>query len=173
MTKKEQQYIELLMEDMNGKFTLILEGHAALDAKIERFHKEAQENHCLAMDFIKFSHDTLKEEIQGVRTELKGEIQDLRTELKGEIQDLRTELKGEIQDLRTELKSDIQDLRMELKGEIQDLRTELKGEIQDLRTELKQTKDDLRTEMAAGFKSLAGKLENHEGRIFLLEKKCA
>jgi len=40
-----------------------LEGHEALDGKIERYHKEAKEDHRLAMDLIKFSHDELKEEM--------------------------------------------------------------------------------------------------------------
>jgi len=71
MTEQEQRYLEVLMEEMNGKFSLVLEGYAALDEKMERFHKEAKEDHCLAIGLIKFSHDELKEEIQGVRTELR------------------------------------------------------------------------------------------------------
>jgi len=92
MTEKEQRYIEILMEEMNGKFSLVLEGHAALEDKMERFHKEAKEDHHLAMDLIKFSHDELKEDIQGVRTELK----ETKDELSAKIEAVRTELKDEM-----------------------------------------------------------------------------
>jgi len=118
MTEKEQRYLEVLMEEMNGKFSLVLEGHAALDEKMERFHKEAKEDHRLAMDLIKYSHDELKEDIQGVRTELKEDIQGVRTELKEEIQCVRTELKEDIQGVRTELKEDIQAVDRNLTTEI-------------------------------------------------------
>jgi len=56
-------YFEVILEDISGKLNLVLEGHEALDEKMERFHKEAKEDHRLAMDLIKFSHDELKEEM--------------------------------------------------------------------------------------------------------------
>jgi len=105
MTEKEQQYFEVLMEEMNGKFSLVLEGHAALDEKMDCFHREAKEDHRLAMDLIKFSHDELKEEIQGVRTELKEEIQGVRTELKEEIQGVRTELRETREELSAKIEA--------------------------------------------------------------------
>jgi len=78
MTESEEGSLKVLLEDMNDKFILVLEGHVALDGKMERFHKEAKEDHRLAMDLIKFSHDELKEDIQGVRTELKETRDELR-----------------------------------------------------------------------------------------------
>jgi len=94
MTEKEKQYLEILMEEMNGKFSLVLEGHAALDEKMERFHKDAKEDHRLAMDLIKYSHDELKEEIQSVRTELKEEIQAVDRKLTSEIRDVGTKVES-------------------------------------------------------------------------------
>ncbi len=92
MTEKEQHYFEVLLEDIRHSVKTIAEGHAALDDKMELFHEEAKADHHLAMDLIKFSHDGLKEEIQGVRTELKEEIQGVRTELREMREELSTKI---------------------------------------------------------------------------------
>ncbi len=119
MTESEEGSLKVLLEEMNDKFSLVLEGHAALDGKMERFHKESKEDHRLAMDLIKFSHDELKEEIQGVRTELKEEVQGVRTELR----EARDELKEEIQGVRTELK----ETRDDLSAKIEAVGTKVEG----------------------------------------------
>ena len=93
MTEREQQYFEVMLEQILHEVKTIAEGHSALDDKIERYHVESKADHQLSMDLIKFSHDELKEEIQGVRTELKEEIQGVRTELK----ETRNELSAKIE----------------------------------------------------------------------------
>jgi len=147
MTEKEKQYFEIMLEQILHEVKTVAEGHSALDNKIERYHRESKADHQLSMDLIKYSHDALKEDIQGVRTELKEDIQGVRTELKEDIQGVRTELKEDIQGVRTELKEDIQGVR----------------------TELKETRE----EMASGFKAIVDKLEGHEDRIRFLERKVA
>ena len=95
-------YLNVILEEMSGKLNLVLEGHEALDGKIERYHQEAKEDHRLTMDLVKYTHDELKKELQSVdqRSEerdknLAAEIQVVREKLKGEIQGVRTEMKGE------------------------------------------------------------------------------
>jgi predicted nuclease with TOPRIM domain len=39
----EKEHIEILLEDMQSKLELVLEGHAALEKKIDRNREEAQE----------------------------------------------------------------------------------------------------------------------------------
>jgi len=74
MTEKEKQYFEIMLEQILHEVKTVAEGHCVLDEKLERFHKEAKEDHRLAMDLIKFSHDELKEEIQSVDKKLTSEI---------------------------------------------------------------------------------------------------
>jgi len=81
MTENEQRHFEVVLEQILHEVKTVAEGHGALDEKMERFHKEAKEDHHVAMDLIKFSHEELKGEIQGVREELKGEIQGVREEM--------------------------------------------------------------------------------------------
>ena len=40
--------------------------------KEQRFHKDAKEDHRLAMDLIKFFHDELKEDVQAVGAKVSG-----------------------------------------------------------------------------------------------------
>jgi len=75
--------LKVLLEEMNDKFSLVLEGHAALDEKMDRFHKEAKEDHRLAMDLIKYSHDELKEDIQAVDRKLTSEIRAVGQKVEG------------------------------------------------------------------------------------------
>jgi len=112
MTEKEQQYFEVLMEEMNGKFSLVLEGHAAIRQEFKEQIDDIKEEQQLFKSLLKGSHDELKGEIQGVRTELKEEIQGMRTELKEEIQGVRTELK----EVRDELSSKIEAVGAKVDG---------------------------------------------------------
>ena len=151
MTESEQRHFEVLLEQVLHEVRTVAEGHSALDEKMDRFHTEAKEDHRLAMQLIKFSHDELKKELQSV--DHRSEERDAR-------------LAAEIQGVRQELKGEIQGVREELKGEIQGVRQELKGEIQGVRQELKE-------EMVAGFKALGEKVDGHEERIVVLERKAA
>jgi hypothetical protein len=66
MTESEQRYFEMMLEQILHEVKTVAEGHAVLDEKIDRFHLEGREDHRLAMDLIKHSHDELKKEIRGV-----------------------------------------------------------------------------------------------------------
>jgi len=184
MTESEEGSLKVLLEEMNDKFSLVLEGHDAIRQEFKDSHRELEEKITLNSSLIKFGFETLDTKIDGVRTELKEDIQGVRTELKEDIQGVRTELKEDIQGVRTELKEDIQGVRTDLKEDIQGVRTELKEDIQGVRTELKEIKGELsakieavctelKDEMAAGFNALGSKVEGHEDRIRFLERKAA
>ncbi len=85
MTENEKAYLEVLLEEMNDKFSLVLEGHDAIRHEFKEQIDEIKEEQQLFKSLLKGSHDELKSEIQGVRTELKEEIQCVRTEVKEEI----------------------------------------------------------------------------------------
>ncbi|MBL4775705.1 MAG: hypothetical protein JKY87_06590 [Mariprofundus sp.] len=150
MTEKEKQYFEVLMEEMNGKFSLVLEGHDAICKEFNGQLDGIKEQQTLFMLLLKGSHDELKEEIQGVRTELKEEIQGVRTDLKEEIQGVQTELKEDIRDVRTELR----EMRDELSAKIEAVGGKVNG-------------------MDARDSALGYKIDGHEDRIRLLETKAA
>jgi len=93
MTENERRHFEVVLEQILHEVKTVAEGHGTLDQKIERYHKEAKEDHRTMMDLLKFSHDEHDKKIDGVRTELKEEIQAVHTELK----ETREELSAKIE----------------------------------------------------------------------------
>jgi len=83
MTEKEKQYFEIMLEQILHEVKTVAEGHCALDEKLERFHKEAKEDHQLAMGLIKHSHDALKEDIYALDTKLTSEIREVGSKVEG------------------------------------------------------------------------------------------
>ena len=63
--------VEVLFEEMRGKFDLVLEGHAALHAKIDEYHRESNEKH----DFTAFQVSALKDRIDTVERNLTARIE--------------------------------------------------------------------------------------------------
>jgi len=82
MSDDEQNRMEVILEDINGKFDLVLEGHATLEHMIHEHRAETRQDKRELQALIKTSHDTLDVKIDGVRDELKGDIQGVRDELK-------------------------------------------------------------------------------------------
>jgi predicted RNase H-like nuclease (RuvC/YqgF family) len=48
----KKEHFEILLENMDSKFKLVLEGHAALDKKIENLRQENKEEHRLLHQMI-------------------------------------------------------------------------------------------------------------------------
>jgi hypothetical protein len=66
-TEMKKENLEILLEDMNSKFELILEGHAALDRKIDLKFDELSEK----IEHNSFKIDTLHKKIDAVAVDLK------------------------------------------------------------------------------------------------------
>ncbi len=88
--------LEVILEDINEKFDLVLEGHVTLEHMIHTHRAETRQDKRELQALIQTSHDSLDAKIEGVRTELKDEIQSVRTELKEEIQAVDKQLTSEI-----------------------------------------------------------------------------
>ena len=86
-SKKDQ--IEVLLEDINGKMKLLIEGHQALTERMDRL----EENFNQKLDERTAQ---IRGEILGVRKELKQDIGEVRGELKKEIQGVKKELSNKI-----------------------------------------------------------------------------
>lgn len=123
MTESEQRHFEVLLEDISGKLNLVLEGHETLDGKIERYHQEAKEDHCLAMDLIKGSHDDLNHKIDAVGQQLDTKIDGVETRLNVEIDGVEARLDAKIGGMHKELK----ETRKELSAGIQNVVEKVEG----------------------------------------------
>ena len=73
--------IAIILEDIRGKFDLVLEGHEALKSYMDRPYEALDRK----IDKNTFLIGALNDKIDNVRTELCGEIQEVRSELGGKI----------------------------------------------------------------------------------------
>lgn len=71
----EKDYMEILLEEMRGKFDLVLEGHAALHAQIDEVRRESNEKH----DLSAFKLQVVAERM----AEMNGRIDKLETKVNG------------------------------------------------------------------------------------------
>lgn len=62
----EQSYMEILFEEMRGKFDLILESHAALRAELQESRRESNERH----DLTEFLLKALARDVTEIRADL-------------------------------------------------------------------------------------------------------
>jgi len=74
MTEREQHYFEVLMEEMNGKFSLVLEGHDAIRKEFNEQLDEVRRKQNLFESLLKFSHDEMNKKIDSAAEELKQEM---------------------------------------------------------------------------------------------------
>jgi outer membrane murein-binding lipoprotein Lpp len=63
----QKDHLEILLEDIRGKFDLVLEGHAALDNKIDTRFDELNEK----IENNSFKIDTLNKKIDAVSADLR------------------------------------------------------------------------------------------------------
>jgi len=81
MTESEEGSLKVLLEEMNDKFSLVLEGHDAIRHEVKEQIDEIKEEQQLFKSLLKGSHDELKSEIQGVHSELRETREELSTKI--------------------------------------------------------------------------------------------
>ncbi len=62
----EKDYMEFLLEEMRGKFDLVLESYAVLNVKIDEFRRESNERH----DLTEFMLKAVASEVSEIRADL-------------------------------------------------------------------------------------------------------
>ena len=73
----EKDHLEIRLEDIRGKFDLVLEGHDTLRKEIQDTREELGEK----IDLVDFKVETLNRKIDGVRDELVQKIDAVATDL--------------------------------------------------------------------------------------------
>ena len=75
----EKDHLEILLEDIRGKFELVLEGHESLSQVIRQNHQESNEKH----EHTAFMLKTLNEKIDHVAADLTSHRRDTEAHRKG------------------------------------------------------------------------------------------
>jgi hypothetical protein len=73
----QQDHLEILLEEMNSKFTLVLEGHSALHKVIQDSRQEFSEK----LDLVNFKIEVLNDKIDAVETCLNDKIEAVQKNL--------------------------------------------------------------------------------------------
>jgi len=73
----EKDHLEILLEDIRGKFDLVLEGHDVLHKDI----MDTREELCEKVNLVDFKVETLNQKIDGVRDELGEKIDAVAADL--------------------------------------------------------------------------------------------
>ena len=68
----EKEHLEVILESIDSKFNLVLEGHESLRSEIRESRTELKQE----IDLCNFKIDTLNEKIDGVAADLKSHRQD-------------------------------------------------------------------------------------------------
>ena len=90
----EKEHLEMILEDINGKFDLILEGHESLRGEIRDLSRKTDER----FDMVDFKIDTLNRKIDGVDERLSKKIVGVEASLGEKIDGVAGELKAHRQD---------------------------------------------------------------------------
>ena len=90
----EKDNLEILLEDIRGKFDLVLEGHDALHKEI----RNAREELCEKINLVDFKVGVLNQKIDGVRDELNQQIDGVRNELGQKIDAVAADLSAHRRD---------------------------------------------------------------------------
>jgi hypothetical protein len=90
----EKEHLEMILEDINGKFDLILEGHESLRGEIRDLSRKTDER----FDLVDFKIDTLNRKIDGVDERLSKKIDGVEASLGEKIDGVAGELKAHRQD---------------------------------------------------------------------------
>ena len=84
----EKESLEMILEDINGKFDFILEGYSSLDKKIDKNHQESNEKHA----HTAFMLGTLNQKLDGVEAKLIEKIDGVEAKLTAKIDSVETQL---------------------------------------------------------------------------------
>jgi len=90
---------DVLPENIDKKFNQVLEGHTALDKKIDDFRHETRAE----LKFIRFAQDVLKNEMGDFRTDvgvLRTDISDLKSSM-NQVMEYLKRIDDEIQELKS------------------------------------------------------------------------
>ena len=86
--------LEIMLEDIRGKFDLVLEGHDALHKEI----RDTREELCEKINLVDFKVGVLNQKIDGVRDELGQQIDGVRNELGQKIDAVAADLSAHRRD---------------------------------------------------------------------------
>jgi chaperonin cofactor prefoldin len=126
----KKDHLEILLEDIRGKFDLVLEGHVVLERKIDGVRTELKQD----ISLCNFKIDALNDKIDGVRTELKQDISRCNFKidaLNDKIDDVDQRLTAKIDEVDRRLGAKIDEVDRRLGDKIDAVAADLRAHRED------------------------------------------
>src|SRR3989338_9189755 len=101
----------VILEDINSKFDLVLEGHAALDKKFDNKIDEFRNDFDDFVNETRLNFETIRNELKTIRNELKT----TQNELGGFVKETRSNFEA-IKEYLSRIDDEIQDIKKTLSG---------------------------------------------------------
>lgn len=98
---ENQRHLEVILEDMNSKLDLLIEGHQSLQQQIHDTKTELKED----IGLCNFKIDTLNQKIDGVKDELNQKIDGVEDKLFKKIDGVEDKLSKKIDGVAADLKA--------------------------------------------------------------------
>lgn len=105
-----KEHFEILLEEMNSKFNLVLEGHESLRNEIQAVRKESNAKH----DHTAFLIDTLNKKIDTVDAKLTARIDAVESGLSARIDAVESKLTARIDEVESNLTAKIDSVASDL-----------------------------------------------------------
>ncbi len=90
----KKEHMEVILEDINSKFDLIIEGHKLLDKKIDDKTEELGKKIINVDEKVEFFYRSLDKKIDGVEEKLTRKIDGVEKRLSNEIKEVKAEVQG-------------------------------------------------------------------------------
>ena len=129
----EKGNLEMILEDINSKFDLVLEGYTALDKKLDTRFDELNEK----IENNTFKIDTLNKKIDGVDTKLSKKIDGVEEKLTKKIDGVEEKLTKKIDGVEEKLSRKIDGVEEKLSRKIDGVEEKLGKKIDGVAADLK------------------------------------
>ena len=141
----EKDHLEILLEDIQSKFELVLEGHESLRKEIREARDESNEKH----EHTAFLLKALNDKIDTGDAKLDKKIDSLDTKLSKRIDEVEDKLTRKIDDVDNKLTRKIDDVNNKLTRKIDDVDTKLSKRIDEVEDRLAKKIDAVAEDLAA------------------------
>ncbi len=130
----EKAHMEIILEDIKGKFDLVLEGHAVLHKEIQDAKKELNEKIEYNNFLIHGFHDSLNKKIDGVEASLNKKIDGVEASLNKKIDGVEDRLNKKIDGVEDKLNKKIEGVESRLTDKIDAVAADLAAHRADTET---------------------------------------
>jgi cytochrome c556 len=101
----EKEHLEIILENIDKKFDIVIEGYSTLDRKIDDLAQKTTER----FDLVDFKIDTLNQKIDAVDERLSNKIDAVEEKLTNKIDAVESKLGNKIDSAAADLKAHRQD----------------------------------------------------------------